>query len=439
MDSKGGMYVIERYTRKCMADIWSEHNKYDVWLKIELLACEAWHRLGIIPRDDMEALRTRARIDAERAKELEKVVRHDVIAFTRAVSEGLGEERKWVHYGLTSSDVVDTATGFLLKCANDIIEEDLVHFIGVLRDKALKHKYTVMAGRTHGVHAEPITFGLKMALWHEEMKRNLQRFRNARKEVEVGKISGATGTYASVDPFVELHVCESLGIEPCPISTQVVQRDRHAHYISVLAVIASSLEKFATEIRSLQRSEIREVEEFFAEGQKGSSAMPHKRNPISAENICGLARVVKSHAAVALDNVVLWHERDISHSSAERIVFPDCTTLIDYMLNRFSRIVENLTVNEQNMLDNMDRTFGLMFSGRVLTKLVDKGFSREYAYDLVQPLAMESWNRGRLFKEVLWENEQIRKIISAEELEECFDVTFHLRHVDLIFQRLGLE
>ena len=431
--------MIERYTRKCMADIWSEHNKYDVWLKIELLACEAWHRLGIIPRDDMEALRTRARIDAERAKELEKVVRHDVIAFTRAVSEGLGEERKWVHYGLTSSDVVDTATGFLLKCANDIIEEDLVHFIGVLRDKALKHKYTVMAGRTHGVHAEPITFGLKMALWHEEMKRNLQRFRNARKEVEVGKISGATGTYASVDPFVELHVCESLGIEPCPISTQVVQRDRHAHYISVLAVIASSLEKFATEIRSLQRSEIREVEEFFAEGQKGSSAMPHKRNPISAENICGLARVVKSHAAVALDNVVLWHERDISHSSAERIVFPDCTTLIDYMLNRFSRIVENLTVNEQNMLDNMDRTFGLMFSGRVLTKLVDKGFSREYAYDLVQPLAMESWNRGRLFKEVLWENEQIRKIISAEELEECFDVTFHLRHVDLIFQRLGLE
>lgn len=431
--------MIERYTRKCMADIWSEHNKYNVWLKIELLACEAWHRLGIIPRDDMEALRTRARIDAERAKELEKVVRHDVIAFTRAVSEGLGEERKWVHYGLTSSDVVDTATGFLLKCANDIIEEDLVHFIGVLRDKALKHKYTVMAGRTHGVHAEPITFGLKMALWHEEMKRNLQRFRNARKEVEVGKISGATGTYASVDPFVELHVCESLGIEPCPISTQVVQRDRHAHYISVLAVIASSLEKFATEIRSLQRSEIREVEEFFAEGQKGSSAMPHKRNPISAENICGLARVVKSHAAVALDNVVLWHERDISHSSAERIVFPDCTTLIDYMLNRFSRIVENLTVNEQNMLDNMDRTFGLMFSGRVLTKLVDKGFSREYAYDLVQPLAMESWNRGRLFKEVLWENEQIRKIMSAEELEECFDVTFHLRHVDLIFQRLGLE
>lgn len=431
--------MIERYTRKCMADIWSEHNKYNVWLKIELLACEAWHRLGIIPRDDMEALRTRARIDAERAKELEKVVRHDVIAFTRAVSEGLGEERKWVHYGLTSSDVVDTATGFLLKCANDIIEEDLVHFIGVLRDKALKHKYTVMAGRTHGVHAEPITFGLKMALWYEEMKRNLQRFGNARKEVEVGKISGATGTYVSVDPFVELHVCESLGIEPCPISTQIVQRDRHAHYISVLAVIASSLEKFATEIRSLQRSEIREVEEFFAEGQKGSSAMPHKRNPISAENICGLARVVKSHAAVALDNVVLWHERDISHSSAERIVFPDCTTLIDYMLNRLSQIVENLTVNKQNMLDNMDRTFGLMFSGRVLTKLVDKGFSREYAYDLVQPLAMESWNRGRLFKEVLWENEQIRKIMSAEELEECFDVTFHLRHVDLIFQRLGLE
>lgn len=431
--------MIERYTRKCMADIWSEHNKYNVWLKIELLACEAWHRLGIIPRDDMEALRTRARIDAERAKELEKVVRHDVIAFTRAVSEGLGEERKWVHYGLTSSDVVDTATGFLLKCANDIIEEDLVHFIGALRDKALKHKYTVMAGRTHGVHAEPITFGLKMALWHEEMKRNLQRFRNARKEVEVGKISGATGTYVSVDPFVELHVCESLGIEPCPISTQIVQRDRHAHYISVLAVIASSLEKFATEIRSLQRSEIREVEEFFAEGQKGSSAMPHKRNPISAENICGLARVVKSHAAVALDNVVLWHERDISHSSAERIVLPDCTTLIDYMLNRFSQIVENLTVNKQNMLDNMNRTFGLMFSGRVLTKLVDKGFSREYAYDLVQPLAMESWNRGRLFKEVLWENEQIRKIMSAEELEECFDVTFHLRHVDLIFQRLGLE
>lgn len=431
--------MIERYARQCMVDIWSEQNKYNVWLEIELLTCEAWHILGVIPKEDVQTLRARARVDVERAKELEKIVRHDVIAFTRAVSEGLGEERKWVHYGLTSSDVVDTATGYMLKCVNDIIEKDLECLISTLRNKALEYKYTVMAGRTHGVHAEPTTFGLKMALWHEEMKRNLQRFRNARKEVEVGKISGAVGTYANVDPFVEQYVCESLGIEPCPISTQIVQRDRHAHYISVLAVIASSLEKFATEIRSLQRSEIREVEELFAVGQKGSSAMPHKKNPISAENICGLARIVKSHATVAFDNVALWHERDISHSSAERIVLPDCTTLIDYMLNRFSQIVEHLTVNERNMLSNMDRTFGLMFSGRVLTKLVDKGLSRESAYDLVQPLAMESWKLGRLYKEVLSENNQIREMLSSEELEECFDAKYHLRHVDMIFQKLGLK
>src|SRR5690606_26159436 len=396
-----GTGMLARYSRPQMAAIWSEENKYRAWLEVELFACEAWAELGVIPRQDAELLRRKAGFRIERILEIEQETRHDVIAFTRAVSETLGPERKWIHYGLTSTDVVDTALGYLLKQANAIIEQALLQFIDMLRDKALEHKYTVMMGRTHGMHAEPTTFGLKMALWHEEMKRHLERFRRAAADVEYGKLSGAVGTYANIDPFVEQYVCGKLGIKPAPISTQTLQRDRHADYMATLALIATSLDKFATEIRALQKSEFREVEEPFAKGQKGSSAMPHKRNPVGCENISGLSRVLRGHMVTAYENVALWHERDISHSSAERVILPDSTILIDYMLNRFGDIVKNLAVFPENMRRNMERTFGLPFSGRVMTRLIDKGFTREQAYDTVQPLAMRAWETGRPFRELV--------------------------------------
>jgi len=430
--------MIERYTRPEMAAIWTEENKFRAWLEVELCACEAWAELGAIPREDVEALRRNARFDIRRIYEIELETRHDVIAFTRAVSETLGPERKWVHYGLTSTDVVDTAQGYLLKQANDILERDIVNFVDILREQAVRHKDTVMMGRTHGVHAEPTTFGLKLALWHEEMKRNLERFRQAADGVQYGKISGAVGTYANIDPFVEEYVCRKLGIKPAPISTQTLQRDRHAHYLSVLALIATSLDKFATEIRALQKSEFREVEEPFAKGQKGSSAMPHKRNPVGCENISGLARVIRGHMLSAYENVPLWHERDISHSSVERIILPDSTILLNYMLNRLGNIIRNLTVFPDNMRRNMERTFGLPFSGRVMTKLIDKGFSREQAYDTVQPRAMQAWEEQRSFKDIILEDEAITGALSREEIEDCFDPSWHLKHVDTIFKRLGL-
>ncbi|MDF2535961.1 MAG: adenylosuccinate lyase, partial [Bacillales bacterium] len=321
--------MIERYTRPEMSAIWTEENRFQAWLEVEILACEAWVELGFIPAEDVRLLRQNAKFDVDRIKEIEQETRHDVVAFTRAVSESLGDERKWVHYGLTSTDVVDTALSYTLKQANDILQRDLENFIEILKNKAIAHKYTIMMGRTHGVHAEPTTFGLKMALFYEEMKRNLKRFKQAREMIEVGKISGAVGTYANVDPFVEQYVCVKLGLAASPISTQTLQRDRHAQYISTIALIATSIEKFATEIRGLQKSEIREVEEFFAKGQKGSSAMPHKRNPIGSENMTGLARVIRGHMITAYENVTLWHERDISHSSAERIILPDSTMLLN--------------------------------------------------------------------------------------------------------------
>jgi len=373
-----------------------------------------------------------------RIKEIEEETRHDVVAFTRAVSETLGEERKWVHYGLTSTDVVDTALSYLLKQANDILLADVERFITILEEKAKAHKYTVMMGRTHGVHAEPTTFGLKLALWVEEMKRNLERLKAAAKNVEFGKISGAVGTYANIDPFVEQYVCEKLGISAAPISTQTLQRDRHAQYMSTLALIATSIEKFATEIRGLQKSETREVEEFFAKGQKGSSAMPHKRNPIGSENMTGLARVIRGHMMTAYENVTLWHERDISHSSAERIILPDATILLNYMLNRFGNIVKNLTVFPENMKRNMERTYGLIYSQRVLLALIDKGLSREKAYDTVQPKAMEAWEKQIQFRQLLDEDEMITSYLSKEELDDCFDYNYHLKNVDVIFERLGL-
>jgi adenylosuccinate lyase len=343
-----------------------------------------------------------------------------------------------VHYGLTSTDVVDTALSYLLLQANKILEKDLEDFIAILADKAREHKDTVCMGRTHGVHAEPTTFGLKLALWHEEMKRNLARFRAAKEEVAYGKISGAVGTYANIDPFVEQYVCEKLGLKPAPISTQTLQRDRHAEYMATLALIATSLDKFATEIRGLQKSEMREVEEPFAKGQKGSSAMPHKRNPIGCENISGLARVVRGHMLSAYENVPLWHERDISHSSVERVILPDATQLLNYMLRRFMNIVKNLTVFPENMKRNMDRTFGLIYSQQVMLKLIEKGMSREQAYDTVQPRAMQAWEEQRSFRSILEEDPVVTSTLTKEELDDCFDYRYHLKHVDTIFKRLGL-
>ena len=431
--------MIERYTREEMAKIWTEENRFDAWLEVEILASEAWAELGIIPKDEVKNIRPNARIDVERIKEIEAETRHDVVAFTRQISETLGEEKKWVHYGLTSTDVVDTAQSYIIKQANEIIEKDLNHFIDILADKAREHKHTLMMGRTHGVHAEPTSFGIKMALWHQEMTRNLKRFKDVRQEIEVGKMSGAVGTFANIPPEVEEYVCEHLGLSAAAVSTQTLQRDRHAHYVAVLALIATSVEKFAVEIRHLQKTETREVEEAFAKGQKGSSAMPHKRNPIGSENVTGIARVIRGYVSTAYENVPLWHERDISHSSAERIMLPDVTIATNYMLNRFGRIIKNLSVFPENMKANIDKTFGLVYSQRVMLTLIDKGLSREEAYDLVQPKAMESWETKVPLRQLTGEDEQIKAVLTPEELDECFNEAHHLRRVDTIFKRAGLE
>ncbi|KDN57378.1 MAG: adenylosuccinate lyase [Exiguobacterium sp.] len=430
--------MISRYTRPEMAAIWTDENKFDAWLKVELYACEAWSELGVIPKEDVKVLWDQASFDVERILEIEQETRHDVIAFTRAVSETLGEEKKWVHYGLTSTDVVDTALSYLIKQANDILEADLDRFIDILAEKAKAHKYDIMMGRTHGVHAEPTTFGLKLALWYEEMKRNKKRFMAARETIEFGKMSGAVGTFANIDPFIESYVCDKLGIQAAPISTQTLQRDRHAEYMGTLALIATSIEKMATEIRGLQKTETREVEEFFAKGQKGSSAMPHKRNPIGSENMTGLARVIRGHMVTAYENVPLWHERDISHSSAERIILPDATSLLNYMLNRFGNIVKNLTVFPDNMRRNMDRTFGIIFSQRILLALIEKGWSREAAYDAVQPKAMQAWEEETMFRTLIEQDAEMGALFTSDELDDLFDPSHHVRRVDVIFERCGL-
>ncbi|MGC4378550.1 adenylosuccinate lyase [Fictibacillus sp. Mic-4] len=430
--------MIERYTRPEMGAIWTDENRYKAWLEVEILACEAWAELGEIPKEDVKKLRENASFDINRILEIEKETHHDVVAFTRAVSETLGEERKWVHYGLTSTDVVDTALSYLLRQANEILLKDIENFVEILGNKAKEHKHTVMMGRTHGVHAEPTTFGLKLALWYEEMKRNLERFKEAAETVRVGKISGAVGTYANIDPFVEQYVCEKLGLKASPISTQTLQRDRHAHYMSALALIATSIEKFGVEIRGLQKSETREVEEFFAKGQKGSSAMPHKRNPIGSENMAGMARVIRGYMMTAYENVALWHERDISHSSAERIILPDATIALNYMLNRFANIVKNLTVFPENMKHNMTKTYGLIYSQRVMLKLIDKGLSREEAYDIVQPQTAKAWEEGIQFKQLVEGEPRITELLTQAEIDDCFDYSYHLKHVDMIFERLGL-
>ncbi len=430
--------MLNRYSREVMRNIWSEQSKFEAWLKVEIMACEAWSTLGEIPKEDVDALWKNASFDIDRIYEIEKDTRHDVVAFTRAVSETCGPEKKWVHYGLTSTDVVDTAYGYLYKQANEILREDIKAFMETLKSQALKYKDTVCMGRTHGVHAEITTFGLKFALWYEEMKRNVERFELAAAAVEAGKISGAVGTFANTPPQVQDYVCEKLGINSSNISTQTLQRDRHAQYFSTLALIGSSLEKMAVEIRHLQRTEVREVEEFFRKGQKGSSAMPHKRNPISSENITGCSRVLRGYMMTSYENIPLWHERDISHSSAERIIAPDATALLDYMLTRFNGILANLTVFEDNMLENINKTYGVIFSQRFMLKLIEKGWSREEAYDTVQPNAIKSWENKIPFKSLMEASDKVRSTLTQEEIDDCFNPQYQVKNVDIIFKRVGL-
>ena len=422
-----------------MRKVWTEQNKFDAYLRVEILASEAWSQLGVVPKEDVEKLWKSASFDINRIYEIEQQTRHDIVAFTRAVSETLGEERKWVHYGLTSTDVVDTANGYLLKQANAILLDDIEKMLEVLRKRAIEFKATPCIGRTHGIHADITCFGLKWALWYEEMKRNLTRFMTASRGVEVGKISGAVGNFANIPPFIQDYVCEKLGIESANISTQVIQRDRHAYYMATLAVIASSIEQMAMEIRNLQRTEVHEVEESFGKGQKGSSAMPHKRNPISSENMCGCARVMRGYMAAFYENVALWHERDISHSSTERIILPDATMLLDYMLNRFRGILENLVVFQDVMMENIYRTRKVIFAQRVMNALIEKGFSREQAYDTVQPIAMRAMSERADYQELLAESSEVMAVLTREELDACFTLEYYLKNVDFIFDRVGIE
>jgi adenylosuccinate lyase len=429
--------MIERYSRPQMKKVWSEKNKFDLWLKVEIAVCEARAELGEVPRKEIAKIR-KASYNLDRVAKFLKVTHHDMTAFLKSVAESLGAESRLIHLGLTSSDVVDTALGLQLTQAADILEKDVAELISVLESKAVEHEYTIMMGRTHGVHAEPTTFGLKMALWTEEMKRNAQRLAQARRNISVGKISGAVGTYATVPPEVEEIACAKLGLAPAPISNQIIQRDRHAQFVTTLAIIGSSLEKFATEIRGLQRTELREVEEPFEAGQTGSSAMPHKRNPELCERICGLARLVRGYALTSLENISLWHERDISHSSTERIILPDSCLALDYMLSIFASVMKGLRVYPENMRHNIELTEGVIFSQRVLLALIDKGLIREEAYKVVQDNAMKAWKRGKSFLSLLKGDRRITSRLSKLELDSLFDYTYYMKHVDDVFKRLGL-
>ncbi|MGQ9511950.1 adenylosuccinate lyase [Thermodesulfitimonas sp.] len=430
--------MIPRYTLPEMGRIWSEENRFQKWLEVEIAACEAWAELGVIPAAALAEIKARAAFDVKRIKEIEKVTRHDVIAFLTSVQEHVGEAARYIHLGMTSSDVVDTALSLLMREAGERLVGRLERLREVLRGLAAKHRRTLMIGRTHGIHAEPITFGLKLLLWMAETERHIERLKRAIERVSVGKISGAVGTYANLDPRVEEIACRRLGLRPARISTQILQRDRHAEYMSILAIIGCSVEKFAVEIRGLQRTDIREVEEPFRPGQKGSSAMPHKRNPIIAERLSGLARILRGNALAAMENVALWHERDISHSSVERVIIPDSTILLDYMLFKLTELLEGLHVYPENMLRNLERTGGLVFSQRVLLALIEKGLSREEAYLLVQRNAMESWQGGRPLKELLTADPEVARWLSPAELDRLFDYDYFLRHVDEIYRRFGL-
>ena len=430
--------MIERYSRPKMKQVWSDTNKYDKWLDVELAACEAWTEHGVIPESDMEKLRE-ANYDIEKLNQILEVTKHDMTAFLQSVTGSLGDEGRWIHLGMTTSDVWDTSTSLLLIEASKLIQEELDLVIDSLRKKAIEYKDTLMMGRTHGIHAEPITFGLKIALWLEEMKRNKKRLEDAIEQISVGKISGPVGTNATVPPSVESVACQKLGISPAPISNQIIQRDRHAQFITTISVIASSLEKFATEIRSLQRTEIREVEEPFGKGQTGSSSMPHKRNPELSERICGLARLIRGYAITSLENVALWGERDISHSSAERVIIADCCFAIDYILSLFSNVMNGLKVYTDRMYENLESTKGILFSQRILLTLIEKGISREDAYKIVQTHSMKCWDEGKDFRESIRTDDSLSQYFSSKDLDEIFDYKYYTRFVDEIYQRVDLD
>ena len=421
-----------------MARIWSQETRYDNWLRVELAVCEVYARRGVIPGDALNRIKAKAKVDPRRIDEIEATTRHDVIAFLTNLEEAIGADSRFVHIGMTSSDVLDTALALQLQLACEILLADLERFRAAVRALALAHRTTLCVGRSHGIHAEPMTFGLKAALWYAEAGRNLERLRRARETVRVGKISGAVGTFAHIDPDVEEEACHVLGLEAAPVSSQIVQRDRHAELMTTLAIIAASLEKVALEIRALQRTEIGEAEEPFAEGQKGSSAMPHKRNPVGSENITGLARLIRANAGAALENVALWHERDISHSSVERVILPDSTILLDYMLHRMSGILEGLRVYPERMRENMERSFGLMYSQRVLLRLTESGLPRQQAYEIVQKNAMRAWSERTSFRELLAADPAVTARLAPAALAECFDPAWYLRNVDAIYRRLNL-
>jgi adenylosuccinate lyase len=430
--------MIERYSRPAMKEVWSEENKFNKWLEVEIAACEAWAQLGVVPRAAIPKIKL-ARVNLKRMDEILKETHHDVTAFLNTVAESIGEESRYIHLGMTSSDVMDTALSLQMMEATDILAADIKELTAELAGLAIKYKNTPMAGRTHGVHAEPITFGLKLAIWFEEMNRNKHRLAEARKMISVGKISGAVGTFATLSPQVEEKACHKLGLTPASISNQVLQRDRHAQFVTTLAIIASSLEKFATEIRALQKTEVREVEEPFSAGQTGSSAMPHKRNPELCERVCGLARLIRGYSVTSLENITLWHERDISHSSTERIILPDACLALDYSMNVFTSVMKGLNVYPKRMKQNMEITRGLLFSQRVLLALIDKGMSRQGAYKIVQRNAMATWKSDtKKFINLLKADKEVMAVLTVTELEALFDYNYYLRYVDDVFRRLGL-
>ncbi len=428
--------MIPRYTRKVMGDLWSDENKYRTWLKVEIFACEAMAKMGKIPEEALRILQKKAAFSVERIAEIEEKTKHDVIAFTTSVAEHVGPAARYLHMGLTSSDVLDTSMAVLLKEAGKIILKGLDGLMEAIKERALEHQNTPMIGRSHGIHAEPITFGLKLSVWYDEMRRNKKRFQSAVKTIAYGKISGAVGTFANTSPEIEAYVCRKLGLKPAPASTQIIQRDRYAEYFAALAIMGASIEKIAVEIRHLQRTEVLEAEESFAKGQKGSSAMPHKRNPVGSENLSGLARLLRTNALAAMENICLWHERDISHSSVERVIAPDSTILMDYILHRMTAILSNLKVYPENMKSNLHRLKGLIFSQQVLLALVDVGVSREEAYGWVQENAMIAWRRKKDFKQLISKDKRILRHLSRKKIEELFDVNYHLKYIPAIFERV---
>ncbi|MBI14795.1 MAG: adenylosuccinate lyase [Chloroflexi bacterium] len=429
--------MIERYSRLEMASVWSEKNKYSKWLDIELAVCEAWHKKGLIPKDDIEKLRSSS-YRKDIFEETLKITKHEMTAFLKSITINLGDEGRWLHQGLTTSDVWDTSTSLQLKEAGELLYRELTALESVLKNQAIKHKNTLMMGRTHGVHAEPITFGLKLALWWEEIKRGKVRLKDAIKIISVGQISGPVGTHATAPPDIESYVCKALNISPAPISNQIIQRDRHAQFVTTLALIAASLEKIATEIRSLQRTEIREVEEPFTKGQTGSSSMPHKRNPELTERICGLARLIRGHSVTAMENVALWGERDISHSSTERIILPDSCLALDYIIDLLKYVIEDLVIHEDRMLENMELTRGLLFSQRIMLLLVEKGISRENAYKIVQENSMKTWDEGNDFRALISNDDRVKKVLNNAEIKEIFDYSNYTKYIDDIYKKAGL-